>query len=203
MLAFEFIHVCTYTSYFQIVHSPAQAHGGTLWGLLCDQFSSQPHHLFPIFTEWEFLKQLVRLHSLNLCFWNTLFVGDDDLVFYDRDQFKRVFQSLLITPFSKDKKWMRPRQVQRNLFPSPSSPPSPPLPSFQPKYFVLCTYISIHTSIHIYVFSSCDQLPIPSVSLREDINEKKTFSFGHCPNEGGSTHARIFWPFFKKCIFGQ
>ena len=21
--------------------------------------------------------------------------------------------------------------------------------------------------------------------LREDINEKKTFSFGHCPNEGG------------------
>ena len=34
-------------------------------------------------------------------------------------------------------------------------------------------------------------------SLREDINEKKTFSFGHCPNDGGgSTHARIFGPFF-------
>ena len=27
---------------------------------------------------------------------------------------------------------------------------------------------------------------------------KKTFSFGHCPNNwgGGSTHARIFWPSF-------
>ena len=31
--------------------------------------------------------------------------------------------------------------------------------------------------------------------LREGLNEKKTFSFGHCPNEGGgSTHARMFWP---------
>ena len=27
---------------------------------------------------------------------------------------------------------------------------------------------------------------------------KKTFSFGHCPNDGGggSTHGRIFWPSF-------
>ena len=42
------------------------------------------------------------------------------------------------------------------------------------------------------------------VNVREDINWKKTFSFGHCPNDGGgSTHARIFWPFYKKCIFGQ
>ena len=33
---------------------------------------------------------------------------------------------------------------------------------------------------------------------------KKTFSFGHCPIEGGgSTHGRIFWPSFKKSIFGQ
>ena len=41
-------------------------------------------------------------------------------------------------------------------------------------------------------------------SIREDINWKKTFSFGHCPNDGGgSTHARMFWPSFKKCIFGQ
>ena len=30
---------------------------------------------------------------------------------------------------------------------------------------------------------------------------KKTFSFGHCPTRGN--HAQIFWPFFKKCIFGQ
>ena len=42
-----------------------------------------------------------------------------------------------------------------------------------------------------------------SCAVREGLNGKKTFSFGHCPNEGGSTHARIFWPFFKKCIFGQ
>ena len=41
-------------------------------------------------------------------------------------------------------------------------------------------------------------------TVREGLNGKKTFSFGHCPNEGGGcTHARIFWPFFKKCIFGQ
>ena len=33
--------------------------------------------------------------------------------------------------------------------------------------------------------------------FREGVNEKKTFSFGHCPNDGGgSTHARIFWPSF-------
>ena len=34
--------------------------------------------------------------------------------------------------------------------------------------------------------------------IRGDINGKKTFSFGHCPNDGGrgSTHARIFWPSF-------
>ena len=33
--------------------------------------------------------------------------------------------------------------------------------------------------------------------VREGVNGKKTFSFGHCPNDGGgSTHARIFWPSF-------
>ena len=33
--------------------------------------------------------------------------------------------------------------------------------------------------------------------LREGVNGKKTFSFGHCPNDGGgSTHARICWPSF-------
>ena len=38
-----------------------------------------------------------------------------------------------------------------------------------------------------------------SQNVREDINGKKTFSFGHCPNDGGgggSTHAGIFWPSF-------
>ena len=33
--------------------------------------------------------------------------------------------------------------------------------------------------------------------LGKTSTEKKTFSFGHCPNMGGgSTHARIFWPYF-------
>ena len=36
-------------------------------------------------------------------------------------------------------------------------------------------------------------------SIREGVNGKKTFSFGHCPN----THAGIFWPSLNKCIFGQ
>ena len=43
--------------------------------------------------------------------------------------------------------------------------------------------------------------------IREGLNGKKTFSFGHCANEGGRgggpTHARSFWPLFKKCIFGK
>ena len=40
--------------------------------------------------------------------------------------------------------------------------------------------------------------------LREDINRKKRFLSGIARMRGGgSTHARIFWPFFKKCIFGQ
>ena len=40
--------------------------------------------------------------------------------------------------------------------------------------------------------------------IREDINEKKMFCFGHCPNEGGGVYpCPNFWPFFKKCIFGQ
>ena len=35
--------------------------------------------------------------------------------------------------------------------------------------------------------------------FREDIIEKNTFSFGHCPKRGGGfTHARIFWPFFHQ-----
>ena len=43
--------------------------------------------------------------------------------------------------------------------------------------------------------------PNPRIRLREDINSKKTFSFGHCPNDGGgSTRARIFWPFFPPCF---
>ena len=55
-LMFALMHI----SYFQIAHSPAQAHRGTLWGLLCDQFSSQPHP----FSQF----------SLNESFWYNLFV---------------------------------------------------------------------------------------------------------------------------------
>ena len=53
VVVFEFTCVCPYKSNFQITlpFSPAQAHRGTLCGLLCDQFSSQPHPLFPILTE--------------------------------------------------------------------------------------------------------------------------------------------------------
>ena len=40
--------------------------------------------------------------------------------------------------------------------------------------------------------------------IREDINEKKMFCFGHCPNEGGGVYPCLnFLPFFKKCVFGQ
>ena len=38
-------------------------------------------------------------------------------------------------------------------------------------------------------------------TLREGVNEKKTISFGHCPNDGGgSTHARIFGPLFRSAF---
>ena len=41
---------------------------------------------------------------------------------------------------------------------------------------------------------------LSAISCRGRHQWKKTFSFGHCPNEGGGpTHARIFWPpFFAK-----
>ena len=38
------------------------------------------------------------------------------------------------------------------------------------------------------------------VDIREDINRKKTFSFGHCPNEGGVYPCPDFWPFFYQVI---
>ena len=43
-------------------------------------------------------------------------------------------------------------------------------------------------------------------SVREGLNGKKRFLSGinRMRGVGGrSTHAQIFWPFFKKCIFGQ
>ena len=42
------------------------------------------------------------------------------------------------------------------------------------------------------------------LNIREVINRKKRFLSGIARTRGGgSTRARIFWPFFKKCIFGQ
>ena len=38
---------------------------------------------------------------------------------------------------------------------------------------------------------------LQTLLLREDINRKKTFSFGHCPNEGGGVYpCPNFWPSF-------
>ena len=37
--------------------------------------------------------------------------------------------------------------------------------------------------------------------LREDINEKKTFSFGHCPNEGGGLPMPKFFGPFSRSAF--
>ena len=36
--------------------------------------------------------------------------------------------------------------------------------------------------------------------LREDINRKKTFSFGHCPNEGGGGLPEFFGPFSRSAF---
>ena len=41
----------------------------------------------------------------------------------------------------------------------------------------------------LYFFWSFQQLRLlVNKSLREGLNEKKTFSFGHCPNEGGGVY---------------
>ena len=43
-----------------------------------------------------------------------------------------------------------------------------------------------------------------SMSVREDINEKKTFSFKHCLNEGGRVYpCPIFLALFQEVLFGQ
>ena len=40
-------------------------------------------------------------------------------------------------------------------------------------------------------------------AIREDINGKKTFSFGHCPNDGGGTMGEnhSFWLLKRFLIF--
>ena len=41
----------------------------------------------------------------------------------------------------------------------------------------------------LYFFWSFQQLRLlVNKSLREGLNEKKTFSFGHCPNDGGGVY---------------
>ena len=56
------------------------------------------------------------------------------------------------------------------------------------------------------------QLPLGSNSevefylyprFREDINRKKTFSFGHCPNEGGVYPYPNFLALFQEVHFGS
>ena len=42
---------------------------------------------------------------------------------------------------------------------------------------------------------------VPVFQVREDLNRKKTFSFGHCPNEGGVYPCPNFWPFFQEVHF--
>ena len=44
---------------------------------------------------------------------------------------------------------------------------------------------------------------IKIADFREGLNGKKRFLSGIARISGGSTHARIFWPSIKKCIFGQ
>ena len=34
----------------------------------------------------------------------------------------------------------------------------------------------------------CDEANMTGTELREGLNEKKTFSFGHCPNKGGGVY---------------
>ena len=43
-------------------------------------------------------------------------------------------------------------------------------------------------------------IPVVMKIIREDINEKKRFLSGIARMKGGSTHARIFWPFFPPCF---
>ena len=43
--------------------------------------------------------------------------------------------------------------------------------------------------VTIFWWTNLDQ---KYINLREDINEKKTFSFGHCPNEGGGSTLSVF-----------
>ena len=137
MLAIEFIHVCTYTSYFQI----AQAHGGTLWGLLCDQFSSQPHPLFPFpnshwmrVSETTCSSALIKLvkHTVHLRWWS-------------RVLWPRPVQK----GFSKSPD--HPIFKRQEMNEAATSPKESPHPSFQPKYFVLCLCLLVYTSLHICI----------------------------------------------------
>ena len=58
----------------------------------------------------------------------------------------------------------------------------------------------------------CDEANMTGTELREGLNEKKTFSFGHCPNKGGRglPMPEFFGPLFrsaflvnKKSLFRQ
>ena len=59
-------------------------------------------------------------------------------------------------------------------------------------------------SLKVYIIK-CAIYNIVYSQLREGLNGNKTFSFGHCPNEGGGglPMPEFFGPLFEKCIFGQ
>ena len=79
-----------------------------------------------------------------------------------------------------------------------------PLFEFYSIYKKYLNCINISPEYQIYSFETLSIICSLIKWLREDFNEKKRFLSGIAlMREGGSNHARIFWPFFKKCIFGQ
>ena len=103
-----------------------------------------------------------------------------------------------------------PKNMNSNLWNKQHPPvfPSPTAADIEQYKYCMNTVHSLFQSLqtfNIFLFSFEILFPI-----REDIN-KKTFSFGHCPNKGGwSSHADFFGPFSrsaflvnKKSIFLQ
>ena len=55
---------------------------------------------------------------------------------------------------------------------------------------------------HDFQSTSHIQNPIRPIisSIREDIPQKRMFTFRHCPNQGGEAPARKFWPSFHQVL---
>ena len=81
------------------------------------------------------------------------------------------------------------------LTPTSSTAPVPPCANHRETLIVCKVHIYVYT-VHL-CWPKLLELFFGTLQVREDINWKKMFSFGRCPNDGGgSTHARIFWPSF-------